>query len=229
MNSLFGLYFNKEQERISAPLLFLVVWRLVSHIDALYGRDDVALHFEFEDTLNGFVDTGLAQTTILDRAFDGGVHGGNLLRACDIEEHVTASLERQDASFGLGECLAIQFDAAHLQTIGDDDAVIAELVAQDIGDEGVRELGRILRIDGRYHEVGRHDKAWTVELVGRLDKVFEGREVRVKLVAGKIDARQDKVRVICVAPGDRAQAHEVFERANDSAHLHRFQIRGRIF
>lgn len=90
---------------------------------------DAALGFHGEDAGDALVDALLGEAAVLD-----GVHEGidTLPGIGWTEQEIAAGVNGVQRDLGAGVGIG---HGAHLQAVGDDDAVEAELAAQEIGDD----------------------------------------------------------------------------------------------
>ena len=128
-------------------------------------------------------------------------------RSGGIEEHVDAGLDRPDGHLVVAVLLP---HALHRQRVGDDDAVVAEALTQQAGDDRLGERGGVARrVERGDDDVGGHD---------RVDALVDGRGERrlvdrLPLLAGVVDHGDAGVAV------DRgvAVAREVLGRGGDAS------------
>lgn len=111
---------------------------------------DAALGFHGEDAGDALVDALLGEVAVFD-----GVHEGidTLPGIGWTEQEIAAGVNGVQRDLGAGVGIG---HGAHLQAVGDDDAVEAELAAQEIGDDLVGKRGGLV-VDLGADEVTDHD------------------------------------------------------------------------
>ena len=117
--------------------------------------DDAEVLLEGEDPAYGRVDPLLGELARLDGAEDRVVGDLELGRH---QQHVDARLERQHRNPVVAVGLA---GAGHVEGVGDDDAVVAHLLAQDAGHDRLGQGGRVAgRVERRDGDVRGHDRGY---------------------------------------------------------------------
>ena len=110
-------------------------------------RHDVVLHFESEDTGHRLIDALLGERPIPERLFERGKIVSHFPDAGSSKNHIVTGFDGEH--HGLRE-VPLRINACHVERIGHDHAIIAQLLAQDLRDERIRELCRHHRINGRH-------------------------------------------------------------------------------
>ena len=108
------------------------------------GLEEAALHLQLQHPVHRLVDAVLGELTGAHRV-EHRVVGDVELAGCRHQQLVDAGLQRQHRDAVVAEVVA---HALHGQRVGDDDAVVAQLAAQDVGDDRLRQ-GRRRRRTGR--------------------------------------------------------------------------------
>ena len=131
------------------------------------------------------------------------------------QRHVDAGLERQERG-AVNPVLLL--DGSHAEVVADDDALEAELPAEQSGDRRPREGRRITRIEAAVEDVPRHDA------VGQLfgDELAVGQELDVGI--GRLGHVDEAVVRVGVA---RSVAREVLESRQDARRAHAADPRAR--
>ena len=142
-----------------------------------------------------------ARLRIGDRLDRGGLVGA----AAERHHHVGACLQREHGGLVVAVALV---DRLHHQRIGDHDAVVAPLAAQQIAEHFARQRGRMIGVELRVDDVGRHHRRRFV-LQRRERQELEGFELGARLV----DHRQGQVRVDMGV----AVPREMLDAAGDAA------------
>lgn len=83
----------------------------------------------------------------------------------DTQQHITAGGNGGNGGLGIGVVIG---DGTHIQGIGDDDAVISQLLPQYAGDDGIGKAGRGIRVDLRHRHVPYHNH-WGTGINGSLE------------------------------------------------------------
>ncbi len=130
---------------------------------------------------------------LLQRGLDRLHRRGLLVETALRERHVGTGLQRHD---GAERVAVLLVDRLHEQRVGDDDAVVADGLAQQAGQDGARQRGRMLRVDLRVDDVGRHHGRRRGRVTLRMRERAERAQLeRLELGDRLVDRRQRVVRI----------------------------------
>src|SRR6266516_2801482 len=80
----------------------------------------------------------------------------------DTKDHVVACLNRKHYSL---RHAPLPGYTQHIKCVGEDNSIIAKLMTQDVGDDGMRKFSRHSRVKRWHQHIGRHNHAWILQFV----------------------------------------------------------------